>query len=363
MWKKIEKNIIQRGKYSFLVRLMINGKTIDETFDTEDEARIFRDKHLHSAALDVHQSAVIESRIKKQQSKTYLLKDAIKDYRKRSEIKKGATQEKASLDLLTRLPISEKSLYMIGKTDLIQMFAHIKSGSYRKVRKTKVAKTDKDIVIRPASDATARRYSNLARHIFECAKNDGKIERNPFDLLSKDERPQDGRARDRRFRGNEYEHLQKVLDVESRVALTLFVESAMRRGELLAIDWKFIKFIGNLGTVHIPDSKTDESRTVPLSSVASNALKSLLKDGVLPTSGKVFTLTPASLNHKWRSARVVIGSPDLRVHDLRHEATSRLFEDKNLNVVEAATITGHKSLSMLKRYANLNPELLAKKLG
>ena len=36
-----QKNIIQRGKYSFLVRLMINGKTIDETFDTEDEARIF----------------------------------------------------------------------------------------------------------------------------------------------------------------------------------------------------------------------------------------------------------------------------------------------------------------------------------
>jgi integrase len=74
-------------------------------------------------------------------------------------------------------------------------------------------------------------------------------------------------------------------------------------------------------------------------------------------------LTSAKLNHEWRAARELIGSPDLRVHDMRHEATSRLFEDKGMNVIEVSSITGHKSLQMLKRYANLNPELLAKKLG
>ena len=39
---------------------------------------------------------------------------------------------------------------------------------------------------------------------------------------------------------------------------------------------------------------------------------------------------------------------DLRFHDLRHEATSRLFE-KGLNPMEVAAITGHKPLQMLKR--------------
>ncbi|MCE4063379.1 hypothetical protein LXM60_24555 [Pandoraea sputorum] len=45
-----------------------------------------------------------------------------------------------------------------------------------------------------------------------------------------------------------------------------------------------------------------------------------------------------------------------------HEATSQFFE-KGLNVMEAAAITGHKSLEMLKRYTHLRAEDLAKRLG
>jgi len=53
---------------------------------------------------------------------------------------------------------------------------------------------------------------------------------------------------------------------------------------------------------------------------------------------------------------------DFHFHDLRHEATSRLFE-KGLNPMEVASITGHKTLQMLKRYTHLNASDLAKKLG
>ena len=49
-------------------------------------------------------------------------------------------------------------------------------------------------------------------------------------------------------------------------------------------------------------------------------------------------------------------------HDLRHEATSRFFE-RGLNVMEVASITGHKDLKMLKRYTHLKAEDLALKLG
>jgi len=52
----------------------------------------------------------------------------------------------------------------------------------------------------------------------------------------------------------------------------------------------------------------------------------------------------------------------LRFHDLRHEATSRLFE-KGLNPVEMATITGHKDTKMLMRYTHLKAGDLARKLG
>jgi len=53
---------------------------------------------------------------------------------------------------------------------------------------------------------------------------------------------------------------------------------------------------------------------------------------------------------------------DLRFYDLRHEATSRLFE-KGFNMMEVASITGHKELSMLKRYTHLRAKDLAKRLG
>jgi integrase len=53
---------------------------------------------------------------------------------------------------------------------------------------------------------------------------------------------------------------------------------------------------------------------------------------------------------------------NLRFHDLRHEATSRFFESGKFDLMEVSSITGHKTLAMLKRYTHLRVEDLAKKL-
>ena len=51
----------------------------------------------------------------------------------------------------------------------------------------------------------------------------------------------------------------------------------------------------------------------------------------------------------------------LRFNDLRHEATSRLFE-KGLSIMEVASITGHKDIRMLRTYTHLQTNNLVKKL-
>ena len=56
------------------------------------------------------------------------------------------------------------------------------------------------------------------------------------------------------------------------------------------------------------------------------------------------------------------GITGLTFHDLRHEATSRLFE-KGLNPMEVAAVTGHKTLQTLKRYTHLRAEDLVHRLG
>jgi len=55
------------------------------------------------------------------------------------------------------------------------------------------------------------------------------------------------------------------------------------------------------------------------------------------------------------------GLVDLQFHDLRREAASRLSE-RGLNPMEVASITGHKTLQMLKRYTHLNAGDLTAKL-
>jgi integrase len=52
----------------------------------------------------------------------------------------------------------------------------------------------------------------------------------------------------------------------------------------------------------------------------------------------------------------------VRFHDLRHEATSRLFE-RGLGVMEVASMTGHRSLAMLSRYTHIEARKVAAKLG
>ena len=56
------------------------------------------------------------------------------------------------------------------------------------------------------------------------------------------------------------------------------------------------------------------------------------------------------------------GIEDLHFHDLRHEATTRLFE-RGLNIMEVSSITGHTDFRMLRRYTHLKAEDLAKKLA
>lgn len=338
MWKKIEKGIVQEGKYSFRVRLMVAGNRLDKTFDTLDEARAFRDLHKASAALDVHEAAVLEARGKKRAAKGFTVADAIEQYRtEKSEKKKGWESEGTRLNKLGRCKIAAKPLYQVHRDDILQLLDEI-----------------------GGSSGNRKRYYNLVRHIFQIAVDEWKkLEKNPFNELSKADVPKDSKPRDRRLAGGEYEALLAALDGEAKVILILCVETAMRRGEVLALEWQHINL--KKQTAYLPEHKTDEhvgARTVPLSSRAVAALK-ILTRGI---KGPVFTIQEMGLRYQWRKTREAIGAPDLRIHDLRHEAASRLFE-RGLNVMEAASITGHKTLGMLKRYTHLNPTDLAKKLG
>ena len=131
----------------------------------------------------------------------------------------------------------------------------------------------------------------------------------------------------------------------------------MRQGELIGLRWEHVDLARRIA--HLPDTKNGEARTVPLSSTAVDVLRALPRS----IHAEVFPgLTTEAVKRAFARARRRAGLEDLHFHDLRHEATTRLFE-RGLNIMEVATITGHKDLRMLRRYTHLKAEELARKLG
>ena len=138
--------------------------------------------------------------------------------------------------------------------------------------------------------------------------------------------------------------------------VVLALESAMRRGELLALRWEHIDLYSR--TALLPDTKNGEPRTVPLSSVAIEILTKLPR----AINGVVFPVQSFTVDAAFKRAIKRAGLQDLRFHDLRHTAITRMAE-KLPNVIELAAVSGHKSLAMLKRYYHPRAEDLARKLG
>jgi integrase len=130
----------------------------------------------------------------------------------------------------------------------------------------------------------------------------------------------------------------------------------MRRSELLSIRWENIDL--DRRSIYLDKTKNGLSRTVPLSPRALQVLQRVQQ----ATTGPVFSLVASSVTQAFQRAVERAGLEHVRFHDLRHEATSRLFE-RGLNVIEVARITGHVTLSMLDRYTHLDVQGLVQKLG
>ncbi len=132
----------------------------------------------------------------------------------------------------------------------------------------------------------------------------------------------------------------------------------MRQGELVGLSWSQVRLADR--TILLTDTKNGESRTVPLSTAAIRVLCSISTSN----TDKVFAIqTGRAISHAFAKICKLAGIADLHFHDLRHEATSRLFEKTDLRDVEIASITGHKTMEMLKRYAHLRAAQLAIRLG
>ena len=134
------------------------------------------------------------------------------------------------------------------------------------------------------------------------------------------------------------------------------LETAMRRGELMSLLWMNINF--KKSVAFLPLTKNGDSRYVPLSTKAIKILKLLPRD----IEGRVFPLNKGTVSIFFLRAARRAKVDDVHFHDLRHMALTKLSV-KFTNILELASISGHKELKMLQRYVHIKAEDLVIKMG
>lgn len=326
-------NIRKRGPKQYQARVRLKGyPELSDTFSNRQDAVSWGNQKER----ELLQGSGAESH----EANKLTLFDALERYSK--EVlpeKKGKNQELRRLRAWQARPIAVRPLSQVRGADLAR---------------------HRDSRLGGGSAAnTVRLELAIISHLYEVARKDWGLEtlQNPVKAIRKPKLP---RGRDRRLLLGEEQLLMNYCDRKERIKLRaviiLAIETAMRRGELTALHWRDIDLIGRMAYLH--DTKNGEKRVIPLSTRAVAAFESLPR---VPT-GPAVNWHYDVITWQFSLACKACDIEGLRFHDLRHEATSRLFE-KGFNMMEVSTITGHKSLSMLKRYTHLKPSDLLSRLG
>lgn len=236
---------------------------------------------------------------------------------------------------------------------LIEKFGHLKTSQVTTYELSK-ARDEWSKVYAPAS---VKNLLGLVNRIMKYAQIDLGVflpQGLPVEQIRK---PIVRNQRERRLNPNEKSLLLRHAPTNLKNCILFAIETAARRGEIANLFWSDINFKERYA--HLRDTKNSEPRKIPLTNNVLELLQSIPKR----EGGRVFGYThPDSITTAFKRVCEQAGISNLHFHDLRHEATSRLFE-AGLNVMEAASVTGHKELRMLQRYTHLKPSDIADKLN
>lgn len=343
-------SILKRGEFSYQVVIRRKGypsqtKTFERKTDAEKWARMIEREMDRGQWRDSGTEVGAT------------LGDVLRRYMNEvTPMKKGALIEISKINALLRDLLCTQRMDVLSSADI---------ASWRDRR------------LKSVKGSTVNREMAIIRHAIDIARKEwGMRVRNPCELVR---RCAGSKARDRRLSAKEHQYLMASLDaVKSpyvKPLVIISIETSMRRGESLALLWKHVDLDKRIA--YLPDTKNGDGRYIALSTVAVENLQALPRAA---EEERVFPITADALKKAFIRSRqrayaqylVDCKRHDLtpsrnfltnfRFHDLRHEAASRLFE-KGLNIMEVASITGHKTLQMLQRYTHLRAENLAKKLG
>ena len=167
--------------------------------------------------------------------------------------------------------------------------------------------------------------------------------------------------RDRRLEPGEFELLMEEAGKHwIGTAIDLAVESGMRQGEIWASMWSDINERKGVIRLKRKDKHAETGQSEQEIPILEGVREALIRaqNGFGQGPNLIPVKRAASISDKFARMTDKLGMPDLRFHDLRHEAISRMFE-RGMTVEQVRVVSGHRTLDQLSRYVNLRPADLA----
>lgn len=223
--------------------------------------------------------------------------------------------------------------------------------AYRQVRLAQPSGRSPKDMTKPA---TINRELACFKTIFNKAVRNAKAERNPAQgvkLLK------ENNERDRVLSPEEYARLLAYCPGHLKPIVKLAYHTGMRQGEILNLTWRQVDLKEGFIKLTPSDTKTQEKRYVPLNRELVDMFKSMPRG--LP-GVEVFTYagrSVGSIKKAFGTACKNSGIENFTFHDLRHTAINnwRLQGHDYFRIMAA---TGHKTMSVFKRYSTVTKEEL-----
>lgn len=204
--------------------------------------------------------------------------------------------------------------------------------------------------------ATVNRELSKLRRMLNIAQREGWIKQNPFAAGESLISLADERKRERILTNEEERRLLKACSTPAREHLRPIViaalDTGMRRGELLSLRWGHVDFVEGVLNIHAFHTKTMKARQVSLTGRLSRELEALYEQSTKDPMRRVFGVTD-NVKRSFEAARNEAGLTDVRFHDLRHTAATRLVGG-HMPLSEVGRILGHSQPNTTYRYVNAN---------
>lgn len=325
------------GKVRFRVQVRVRGYPCQRaTFERKTDAKLWAQQT---------ESAIREGR-----------------HFKTTEAKKHTLGEMIDRYILDVLPLKKKSEDN-QKPQLLWWKKEIGSNLLADVTPALIAEQRDKLLREPIekkgtlrSPSTVVRYLAALSHVFSTAMKEwGWIDDSPMRKVTK---PKEPRGRVRFLSDEERSALLGACKESTNpylyTVVVLALSSGMRQAEIMTLRWSDVDL--QRGRIVLHETKNGERRLVPVAGHALQLLRELDRVRRIDTTllfPSEDPSKPIDLRFPWEKALQAAGIEDFRFHDLRHSAASALAMN-GASLAEIAEVLGHKTLSMVKRYAHLS---------